>query len=57
VTAGASLLRAVGGVVLFDAERDRVAVAHNAADFPVVAHDGECIRLVDPIRLPEAWDG
>jgi L-asparaginase / beta-aspartyl-peptidase len=57
---GAGLLsrrRAVGGVVLFDAERDRIAVAHNAADFPVVAHDGECIQLVDPVRLPGAWDG
>jgi isoaspartyl peptidase/L-asparaginase-like protein (Ntn-hydrolase superfamily) len=49
--------RAIGGVVLFDAERDRIAVAHNAADFPVVAHDGEWVRLVDPVRLPGAWDG
>lgn len=32
---------AVGSLVLFDAERDVVAIAHRATDFPVATHSGD----------------
>jgi beta-aspartyl-peptidase (threonine type) len=49
--------RAVGGIVLFDAEEDLVAVAHNAANFPVVTEIGAGPELVPAVRLEEVSDG
>lgn len=40
--------RAVGGIVVFEATTGRVGVAHNATSYPVVEHDPEGLRPVDP---------
>jgi beta-aspartyl-peptidase (threonine type) len=40
---------AVGGVLLFDSEEDRAAVAHNSTDFLVVARDSSGCGVVTPV--------
>lgn len=49
--------RATGGVVLYDRETDRVAVAHNASSFPVIEASESGSRVVASAYRSERADG
>lgn len=48
---------ATGGLIVYDANRDRLAVAHNATGFPVVLHAGDEPRAVQTAFRPRQTNG